>query len=117
MNYWQLSRSPRYAILFATPLILMYEALAWLLQGSATSGVRNGADVLLKSLFLSLGGARGLLLFDVILIGIGVALIWRDRGPLGQHDEKAQHPEHDHDRPKPPLLPDLHKGPELAHQT
>ena len=30
MNYWQLSRSPRYAILFATPLILMYEALAWL---------------------------------------------------------------------------------------
>ena len=82
MNYWQLSRSPRYAILFAAPLILMYEGLAWLLQGSATSGVRNGADVLLKSLFLSLGGARGLLLFDVILIGIGVALIWRDRGPL-----------------------------------
>ena len=82
MNYWQLSRSPRYAILFAAPLILMYEGLAWLLQGSATSGVRNGADVLLKSLFLSLGGARGLLLFDVILIGIGVALIWRDRGLL-----------------------------------
>ncbi|MBW8773180.1 MAG: CPBP family intramembrane metalloprotease [Gemmatimonadetes bacterium] len=82
MNYWQLSRSPRYAILFAAPLILMYEGLAWLLQGSATAGVRNGADVLLKSLFLSLGGTRGLLLFDLILIGIGVALVWRDRGPL-----------------------------------
>jgi hypothetical protein len=82
MNYWQLSRSPRYAILFATPLILAYEGLAWLLEGSATAGIRNGADVLLKSLFLSLGGARGLLLFDAILIGIGVTLVWRDRGPL-----------------------------------
>jgi membrane protease YdiL (CAAX protease family) len=82
MSYWQLSRSPRYAILFAAPLILMYEGLAWVLQGSATSGVRNGADVLLKSLFLTLGGTRGLLLFDLILVGIGIALIWRDRGPL-----------------------------------
>jgi hypothetical protein len=82
MNYWQLSRSPRYTILFAAPLVLAYEGLAWLLQGSATSGIRNGADVLLKSLFLSLGGARGLLLFDAILIGVGVTLVWRDRGPL-----------------------------------
>jgi hypothetical protein len=82
MSYWQLSRSPRYAILFAAPLILAYEGLAWLLEGSATSGVRNGADVLLKSLFLSFGGTRGLLLFDLLLLGIGVALIWRDRGPL-----------------------------------
>ena len=82
MSYWQLSRSPRYAVLFAAPLILLYEGLAWLLQGDATSGVRNGADVLLKSLFLTLGGSRGLLLFDVLLIGIGVALVWRDRGPL-----------------------------------
>ena len=82
MNYWQLSRSPRYTILFAVPLILAYEGLAWLLEGGATTGVRNGADVLLKSLFLTLGGGRGLLLFDLILIGIGVTLVWRDRGPL-----------------------------------
>lgn len=82
MNYWQLSRSPRYTILFAVPLILAYEGLAWLLEGGATTGVRNGADVLLKSLFLTLGGGRGLLLFDLILIGIGITLVWRDRGPL-----------------------------------
>ncbi len=82
MSYWQLSRSPRYTILFAAPLILAYEGLAWLLEGGATTGVRNGADVLLKSLFLTLGGGRGLLLFDLILVGIGVTLVWRDRGPL-----------------------------------
>lgn len=82
MNYWQLSRSPRYTILFAVPLILAYEGLAWLLEGGAASGVRNGADVLLKSLFLTLGGGRGLLLFDLLLVGIGLTLVWRDRGPL-----------------------------------
>ena len=81
MNYWQLSRSPRYTILFAAPLILAYEGLAWLLEGSATSGVRNGADVLLKSLFLSLGGARGLLLIDTNLVWFGVTLGWGDRVP------------------------------------
>ena len=85
MNYWQLSRSPRYAVLFALPLLVAYESLAFLLDGGATAGIRNGADVLLKALFLSLGGTRGLLLFDLLLLGVGGYLVWRDRrvgGPL-----------------------------------
>ena len=85
MTYWPLSRSPRYSILFAAPLLLAYEGLALLLDGGSAAGVRNGADVLLKSLFLSLGGAQGLLLFDLILVAVGLVLIWRDRttpGPL-----------------------------------
>lgn len=83
MNYWQLSRSPRYTILFAVPLLLAYEGLAFLLEGGATTGVRNGADVLLKSLFLAVGGGRGLLLFDVALIGVAGYLVWRDRAASG----------------------------------
>lgn len=83
MNYWQLSRSPRYAVLFALPLLVAYESLAFLLDGGATAGVRNGADVLLKALFLSLGGTRGLLLFDLLLLGVGGYLVWRDRGVGG----------------------------------
>jgi len=85
VNYFQLSRSARYSILFAVPLLLAYETLAFLLGGSATAGVRNGADVLLKALFLSLGGQRGLLAFDLVLLAIGATLVWRDRntgGPL-----------------------------------
>ena len=85
MTYWPLSRSARYSILFALPLLLAYEGLAFALGGSATAGVRNGADVLLKSLFLTLGGQRGLLLFNVVLLAVGATLVWRDRatgGPL-----------------------------------
>ncbi|HEU4569459.1 MAG TPA: CPBP family intramembrane glutamic endopeptidase [Gemmatimonadales bacterium] len=82
MNYWQLSRSPRYSVLFAVPLLVAYETLAWALGGGATEGVRNGADVLLKSVFLGLGGQRGLVAFDVALLALGLVLVWRDRGPL-----------------------------------
>ena len=51
--YWHDSRAPRYSILFAVPLLLAYEALAWFLADPSGGGVRNGADVILKSLFLT----------------------------------------------------------------
>jgi hypothetical protein len=46
-SYWRLSRAPRYSLLFALPLLVMYETAAFLLSGDAIAGVRNGADVLL----------------------------------------------------------------------
>ncbi|HEY8105895.1 MAG TPA: CPBP family glutamic-type intramembrane protease [Gemmatimonadales bacterium] len=78
-DYWRLSKSPRYSLLFALPLLLVYEALAFALSHDALTGVRNGADVLLKSAFVWLGGRSGLIVFGVLLIGTGVALILRDR--------------------------------------
>lgn len=84
-QYFRDSRSARYTILFAVPLLLGYEALALMLQ-DAGGGVRNGADVLLKSLFIGLGGARGLLVFNLVLVAVGGWLIARDwrrhPGPL-----------------------------------
>ncbi len=78
-SYWRVSRAPRYSLLFALPLLLLYEVAAFLLSGDTIAGVRNGADVLLKSLFVSFGGQRGLLLFDILLLGVGAAFILRDR--------------------------------------
>ena len=76
--YFRDSRAPRYSVLFAVPLLLAYETLAWLLADPAGRGVRNGADVILKSLFLTLGGPRGLLAFNLLLAAFGVWLIVRD---------------------------------------
>jgi membrane protease YdiL (CAAX protease family) len=42
------------------------------------AGVRNGADVLLKSLFIQFGGRHGLIAFGALLIGTGAVLVWRD---------------------------------------
>lgn len=77
-TYYRDSREPRYSILFAIPLLLAYEAIAWFLADPSGGGVRNGADVILKSLFITFGGPRGLLLFDVILASVSLWLIVRD---------------------------------------
>lgn len=85
-SYWRLARAPRYSLLFALPLLVLYEVAAFLLAGDAVSGIRNGADVLLKSLFLGFGGPHGLLIFNLVLLVAGAWLVLRDRrrnpGPL-----------------------------------
>ena len=85
-SYASDSRAPRYSILFALPLLLAYELSAFFLAAEGGAGVRNGADVLLKSLFVLLGGHRGLLLFEVLLLAVGLWLVGRDwrahPGPL-----------------------------------
>jgi membrane protease YdiL (CAAX protease family) len=78
-EYLGRSRAPRYSLLFALPLLLLYEGLSAALTGSAVEGVRNGADVLLKTLFVGLGGRNGLYVFGVLLVGGGAWLVWRDR--------------------------------------
>jgi hypothetical protein len=86
-RYWRLARAPRYSLPFALPLLVLYEAAAFLLSGDAVAGIRNGADVLLKSLFISLGGRPGLAAFDVLLLVTGVVLVLRDRR---RHPEPIQ---------------------------
>ncbi len=58
--------------------MLLYEGLSALLSHSAVTGVRNGADVLLKTMFLTLGGRNGLVVFGALLVGAGAWLVWRD---------------------------------------
>lgn len=77
-TYWHDSRAPRYSLTFALPLLVLYETLAAALSHEA-NGVRNGADVLLKSAFQSVLGAQGQMVFGVLLVGTMLALIVRDR--------------------------------------
>src|SRR6266496_4681679 len=88
-DYWRASRAPRYSLTFAFPLLVAYEALAFTLSHDAMIGVRNGADVLLKSLFLALGGRDGLIIFGVLLVGTGGVLVWRDRRSAGPVDGRV----------------------------
>ena len=63
---------------------MVYEVLAFSLSHDAIAGVRNGADVLLKSLFVGLGGRNGLIVFGALLVGTGAVLVWRDRRRAGR---------------------------------
>src|SRR4029077_1518375 len=73
-SYVQVSRAPRYSLLFALPLLVFYQVLAVLLAHGPRS-VRNGADVILQGLFTAVAGAWGPPLFLLCLIGGGPGLL------------------------------------------
>jgi hypothetical protein len=85
-SYWKLSRAPRYSVVFAIPLLILYEALAAILSTPSGAGMRNGADVLLRSAFYGVAGPYGPLAFGVALIGASIWIVGRDLrrsgGPL-----------------------------------
>ncbi|HYT71829.1 MAG TPA: CPBP family glutamic-type intramembrane protease [Gemmatimonadales bacterium] len=76
-SYWQASRAPRYSLLFALPLLVFYQLLATLLSTGPRS-LRNGADVILQSLFAAAAGTWGAPLFMACLIAVGLWLVVRD---------------------------------------
>lgn len=79
-RYWAESRAHRYSLLFALPLLLLYELLEAIAPVRSGGGVvRNGADVLLTSLFTAVLGVRGPLVFMALVIGGALVLVWRDR--------------------------------------
>ena len=76
--YWQASRSPRYSLLFVLPLLVFYQILAAAVPAGPEGGVRNGADVMLQSVFIWLAGSWGPRLFMTCLIIAGLWLVVRD---------------------------------------
>jgi hypothetical protein len=77
--YWRDSRAPRYSLLFALPLFLLYQTLEAVAPAAAGGGVlRNGADVILEALFTRIAGSRGPLLFLACLVAAGLWLVVRD---------------------------------------
>jgi CAAX prenyl protease-like protein len=77
-DYWRDSRAPRYSLLFALPLFLLYQVLVALSPPDPGGGLRNGADVILQTLFTSIAGSRGPLIFMVCLVAAGLWLVVRD---------------------------------------
>lgn len=89
VSYWHAAKAPRYSLTFALPLLLVYEVLAFALSGSEFSGVRNGADVLLKTVFVALGGRAGLVVFGALLVGGGAWIVERDRRKSGRVEPRV----------------------------
>ena len=78
-SYMQASRAPRYSLLFALPLLIIYQILAALVPpGPGGVGVRNGADVVLESVFVWLAGVWGPRLFMICLIAAGAWILAKD---------------------------------------
>lgn len=77
-GYYAVSRSHRYSILFALPLLIGYEALAALLAQPGKPELRNGADAILRGLFVLVAGQYGSTIFMAAVVLIGLGLVIRD---------------------------------------
>ena len=71
-RYFDTTRTHTYSLLFALPLLVLYEVGAVLIADRA-GGLRNGADVLLRVL-LAAGGLTGTLAFTAVL-ALGAAIV------------------------------------------
>jgi hypothetical protein len=77
-RYWKVTRTHSYSLLFALPLLLLYEAGAVYIAHAEGSSLRNGADVLLRTL-LAIGGLQGTLAFTMLLVVLASILVFRER--------------------------------------
>lgn len=76
-SYWRDSRAPRYSLLLALPLLLLYEVMAAALAGPQR-GLRNGADVILQAVIVSAVGRDGMLYVMAAVIVLCAAWVVRD---------------------------------------
>ncbi len=77
-SYFAASRAPRYSVLFALPLLIGYEGLAALLAQPGRAELRNGADAMLRAMFVAISPQYGSLIFIGAVILIGVWFVVRD---------------------------------------
>jgi hypothetical protein len=76
-GYFNSTRAPRYSILFALPLLVLYEALAALLE-TPQGGMRNGADALMRGAFTAAIGVHGPAILMAAIVLLGAGLVARD---------------------------------------
>jgi membrane protease YdiL (CAAX protease family) len=77
-SYFRVSRSLTYSLLFSVPLLLAYELGAGYLAASEGSSLRNGADVLLRTL-LAAGNLGGTLPLTIVLLVMAAILIFLEQ--------------------------------------
>ena len=77
-EYWQASRSARYTIIFSVPLLIAYEGLAAFLSHGPGPELRNGADVLVQDIFLSVAGQYAPVAFGVTVLVLSIWYIVRN---------------------------------------
>ena len=76
-GYFASTRAARYSVLFALPLLLLYEGLAALLE-TPQGGMRNGADALLRGAFTAVLGFRGPAVFIALVVLVGAGFVAMD---------------------------------------
>ncbi len=78
-DYPRLSRTPLYSLVFIVPLVVLYEALAVLINWDSLEQLRNGADVLIRHLLALFGLTTPYLIGILFAVSLLVAGFWQRR--------------------------------------
>jgi hypothetical protein len=77
-RYLHQSRTLTYSLIFVLPLLVLYEVGAAWLAAQGGTPLRNGADVMLRTM-LAAGGVHGTLAFTSVLLAAAAVAVWVDR--------------------------------------
>ncbi|MBS2028864.1 MAG: CPBP family intramembrane metalloprotease [Deltaproteobacteria bacterium] len=80
-GYWAQTRTWTYAALLALPVMVLYEAGVRLVDAATHTGIRNGADAILRS-FVGLVGRGGSLVLPIAVAVVLGGLALRERAPV-----------------------------------
>ena len=76
-DYFRLSRTAWYSLVFILPLVAVYEVLAVMINWDSVRQLRNGADVLLRQLLAIFGLSAPHVLAGLLAGGVAGAWLWQ----------------------------------------
>jgi len=80
-GYWRQTRRPIYSLIFLLPLMVVYETGVLFIGSADHEYIRNGADVLVKTLLYSLGVKGFFLSSGLFVVVILIVMQIRSRSP------------------------------------
>ena len=78
-DYFRVSRSPLYSLVFILPLVALYELLAVAINWDSAAQLRNGADVLLRQMLAMFGLGAPYVLGALLAGAVAGAWFWQRR--------------------------------------
>ena len=65
ISYWNVTKNIYYSLLFIFPMLFLYESMCWIQYLGKSSEIRNGADVLIRHIFVGMGNDSEKIVNDI----------------------------------------------------
>ena len=85
ISYWNVTKNIYYSLLFIFPMLFLYESMCWIQYFGQSEEIRNGADVLIRQIIVSMGNGSEIVYgFLLMVIYFGVMFLNRRVVEIGK---------------------------------
>ena len=88
LSYWNASKNMYYSIIFVLPMLFLYELMCWFQFIGAEFQIRNGADVVIRQLFINFGYFSELI-YSLSLLFIFLLIMYINRNIIKEGGVKV----------------------------